>query len=60
MESLDYNRSMGSSSPDADIYLSKNTKVLNDLPKLYMVDSDRGIPFRAYRRTPPPSPASLD
>ena len=34
METLDYNRSIGSSSPDADIYLSKNQKVLNDLPEL--------------------------
>ncbi len=34
METLDYNKSIGSSSPDADIYLSKNQKVLNDLPEL--------------------------
>ena len=41
MDSLDYNRSMGSSSPDADIYLSKNRKVLNDLPELKRIFAEK-------------------
>ena len=41
MESLDYNRSMGSSTPDADIYLSKNRKVLNDLPELKRIFTEK-------------------
>ena len=41
MDSLDYNRSMGSSTPDADIYLSKNRKVLNDLPELKRIFTEK-------------------
>ena len=41
MESLDYNKSMGSSTPDADIYLSKNRKVLNDLPELKRIFTEK-------------------
>ena len=41
MESLDYNRSMGSSTHSSDIYLSKNRKVLNDLPELKRIFTEK-------------------
>ena len=41
MENLDYNKSMGSATPDADIHISKNTKVLKDLPELERIFAEK-------------------